>query len=154
MKTFCLIREQLVPRPLVEVFAFFENPENLGTLTPPSMAMIILTPGPMVMKTGMVIDYAVRIVGLRHRWTSLIAAYDPPHGFADVQLKGPYSFWHHTHLFRETDGGTLIRDEVRYILPFGIIGRWIGGPVVRRQLQRIFNYRAGVVRQLFGSPVP
>lgn len=151
MKMYTLNREQRIARPLNDVFAFFERPENLATITPPWLSFRIITPGPIEMAPGAVIDYTVRAFGIRHRWTTLIAVYDPPYRFIDVQLRGPYSFWHHTHTFEEIPGGTMIRDEVRYILPFGIVGRMAHGAVVKRRLKRIFDYRLRVVANMLAD---
>ncbi len=148
-----LYRKQRVERPIEEVFAFFERPENLDTITPPSLRFRILTPLPIVMKEGALIDYSVRISGLPVRWTTYIDRYDPPHNFVDVQLRGPYSFWHHTHRFTVAgSNATLIEDEVLYLLPFGVAGRAAHALWVRRQLEYIFDYRARRYRELFELP--
>jgi ligand-binding SRPBCC domain-containing protein len=142
---YILKREQLIARPVDEVFAFFERPENLARITPPSMALEILTPAPIKMAPGTIIDYTVRAFGIRHRWTTIITAYDPPHRFVDVQLRGPYSFWHHTHTFEAVSGGTMIRDEVRYLLPMGILGQLAHHLAIKRQLSDIFDYRSRII---------
>lgn len=149
MKMYTLTTTQVVARPIREVFAFFEKPENLTRITPQSMRFEILTPSPATMKAGAVIDYSVSIFGLATRWTTLIADYESPYRFTDVQLKGPYSFWHHAHTFEEIDGGTRITDEVRYILPFGYIGRIAHAAVIRRKLSHIFAYREQAIRTIF-----
>jgi ligand-binding SRPBCC domain-containing protein len=136
------------------VFGFFEKPENLARITPPSMGFEILTPPPIRMRQGALIDYTVGVLGVRTRWTSLIAEYEPPHRFVDVQLKGPYSFWHHTHRFQEEKGGTRILDEVRYMMPMGILGRMAHALWVGRQLNRIFDYRVRVIDAHFGGKNP
>ena len=93
------------------------------------------------MHVGAMIDYVVSVNGIPMRWTTCIAEYAPPHRFVDVQLKGPYSFWHHTHTFEAQGEGTLIRDEVRYALPFGPFGEIAHAVMVKRQLNTIFNFR-------------
>jgi hypothetical protein len=85
-----LHRRQWVPRPLETVFDFFEHPENLALITPPWLGLRLRTPGPLTMRAGLVIDYHVRALGWTTRWRSLIAEYDPPYGFRDVQVIGPY----------------------------------------------------------------
>ena len=152
MKIYTLKREQLIDRPRREVFAFFERPENLERITPASMGFEILTPRPILMQTGTVLDYTIRLFGLPLRWTTVITAYNPPHSFADVALHSPYSFWHHTHTFAEVDGGTLMTDEVRYALPLGPVGRLANSHWVKRQLERIFDFRAEAIRKLIDSP--
>jgi len=151
MKPRILKREQEIARPLKEVFAFFEKPENLAKITPPSLGFKILTPLPIEMREGALIDYTVNVFGLPQRWTTLITAYDPPHRFVDTQIKGPYDFWHHTHTFKEIDAGTLITDEVRYVLPFGLLGELAHIFVIEGQLRHIFNYRAQVIEKIFSE---
>ena len=103
------------------------------------------------MRAGALVDYTIRVLGLRMRWTTMITTYDPPMRFVDEQLKGPYSFWHHTHAFVEEDDGTRMVDTVRYALPLGPLGVLAHALVVRRQIRRIFEYRGGVIAGLFES---
>ena len=145
--------EQEVPRPRDEVFAYFDRPENLSDLTPPEMGFEILTPRPLLMQTGALIDYVVRIGGIGVRWTSLIPVYEPPDRFVDVQLRGPYSYWHHEHTFRETGSGTLIGDVISYAMPLGPLGDLAHALFVRRRLERIFAYRRRRMIEIFG-PTP
>jgi len=141
MKVYTLTQEQWLNAPLDDVFPFFSRPENLERLTPGMLGMKVLTPPPIPMHVGAIIDYVVSINGLPMRWTTCISEYDPPHRFVDVQLKGPYAFWHHTHTFVAEGDGTRIRDEVRYMLPFGPLGRIAHRLLVRRQLDTIFGHR-------------
>ena len=143
--------ENTVPSPLAEVFAFFSRPENLAEITPRGLGFQILTPSPVPMKEGALIDYTIRLGGLPMRWRSLITTYEPPHRFVDEQLEGPYSFWHHTHEFEATPEGTILRDHVRYALPLGVLGRFAHWLFVRRQLLKIFAYREQVIAERFGS---
>ena len=95
------------------------------------------------------IDYIIRLLKIPIHWRTLISTYEPPGLFIDEQLKGPYTIWHHSHSFREKDGGTLMIDKVTYVLPFGIIGRLMHRLVVKRQLKHIFDYRAAVIKKIF-----
>jgi ligand-binding SRPBCC domain-containing protein len=140
-----------LPHPREEVFAFFERPRNLARLTPPSLGFRILTPS-IVMREGSLMDYTIKLLGLTVRWTTLIDSYDPPAGFSDVQLRGPYSYCHHTHRFESKGGGTLMTDEVRYLLPFDFLGRW-AQPLVARQLDRIFRFRGEAIHSIFPERV-
>ena len=154
MKTYTLTKEMTVPRPLEEVFEFFSRPENLARITPPRLGFRIISTSPILMKAGTQIDYTIRVMGIRLPWRTLISVYEPPHRFVDEQIQGPYAFWKHTHTFTDTGGGTLIRDEVRYALPFGPLGTLVRGLAVSRQLEGIFAYRAQVIAGLFGARGP
>lgn len=156
MRIYTLQREQWVARPRERVFPFFAQPENLALITPPSLRFRLLTPGPVTMEMGRVIDYTIRVMGLPTRWRTLITRYDTPRCFVDEQLSGPYSFWHHTHRFEPRDGGTLLLDEVHYALPillFGPARELLHTLYVRPALEQIFDYRQQVFRDLFdGAP--
>lgn len=145
-----LERRQWVARDREEVFSFFERPENLPLITPPWLGFRILTPGPLTMRRGLVIDYAVRVLGRPARWRSCIEEYDPPHGFRDVQVIGPYRRWDHRHRFRHEGDGTLIEDVVVYEPPLGPLGVLLDAVMIRRQLAAIFDYRHRRVEDLFG----
>jgi ligand-binding SRPBCC domain-containing protein len=130
-----------LPLSLADTFAFFERPENLALITPPWLGLRLLTSAPITMAAGLTLDYRVRIFGVPRPWRSLIREYDPPHGFRDVQVIGPYLLWDHRHRFRPERSGTLIEDLVVYEPPLGPIGSLLDRFVIRRRLEQIFAYR-------------
>ena len=138
-----LRREQVVDAPPDAVFAFFADPFNLEAITPPLLRFAVVTPPPIAMGVGTFIQYRLRLHGVPVRWDTLIQAWEPPHRFVDVQVRGPYRLWHHTHeLAPRQDGRTLMRDTVRYALGFGALGALAHRAIVRRDLEAIFAYRA------------
>jgi ligand-binding SRPBCC domain-containing protein len=143
-----LEREQLVPRPVTEVFAFFAQAHNLELITPPWLRFEVLTPGAIAMAAGTLIEYRLRLHGLPVRWISRIEEWDTDRAFVDHQVRGPYRFWHHRHEFLRRDDGTLVRDSVRYALPLGRLGDLAHAAFVRRDLHQIFDYRRDAVRRL------
>lgn len=147
MKVFCLDQECWLPRPRTEVFPFFADATNLPTITPDSMHFSILTPRPLVMGRGLLIDYALRVHGLPVRWQSEITAWEPPFRFIDEQRRGPYRFWKHEHTFEEHDGGTRARDSVQYAVWGGAL---VNHLFVRRDLEKIFAFRRAKMLELIG----
>ena len=102
-------------------------------------------------RAGLEIDHRIRpLLGIPMLWRSRIESFDPPHSFVDVQVRGPYRLWHHTHSFEPDGDGTLMRDRVRYALPFGSLGEAAHALLVRRDLDRIFAVRHAVVRARLG----
>lgn len=143
-----VLAEQSLPRPIDEVFAFFSDAANLEKITPPSVRFHILTPTPIGMEVGTLIDYKLRIKGLPIRWRTRISEWDPPHKFADEQLKGPYHLWYHTHWFKPDGDGTLIGDRIEY-RPRG--GPLINALFVKRDVKAIFTHRQQVLAEMFGG---
>jgi ligand-binding SRPBCC domain-containing protein len=144
-----LAREQLVPAAAGDVFAFFSAARNLERLTPGWLRFSVLTPEPIPMEAGTVIDYRLRLHGLPLRWTSRIEAWERDRAFVDRQLRGPYRLWHHRHEFEAVAGGTVVRDRVRYALPLGALGDLGHALLVRRDLERIFDFRRAAVARAF-----
>jgi ligand-binding SRPBCC domain-containing protein len=149
-RTYTLEREQLIQRPLGEVFDFFSKAENLEALTPRFLSFRILTPLPIEMRAGARIVYALSLFGLPLRWRTLISVWEPGVRFVDEQESGPYALWHHTHEFEAVPGGTIVRDRVDYALPFGPLGEIAHTLFVRRTLGRIFDFRHAAVERVLG----
>ena len=145
MHVHTLEREQLVPLPPAEAFEFFADAHNLEGITPPWLGFRVVTPGPIAMSAGTLIEYRLRLRGVPLRWLTRIEDWEPGRRFADRQLCGPYRLWHHTHTFSAHDGGTVIRDRVRYALPLGPVGLLANAALVRRDLERIFDFRRDAV---------
>lgn len=142
-----LEREQIIRRPRAEVFEFFADARNLERITPGFLNFRILTPTPIEMKAGALIDYRIRLFGVPVKWRTRIDVYVPGVKFVDTQLSGPYRTWIHTHEFKDHDGGKATRmlDRVEYEVPFGPLGSVARALFVRRTLERIFDHRADVI---------
>jgi ligand-binding SRPBCC domain-containing protein len=135
-----------LPRAREEIFAFFADAANLDAITPPWVRFRTITPGPIEMRVGMLIDHRLRIHGVPIRWRSKITAWEPPARFVDEQIRGPYRVWVHEHLFEQRDGGTVVRDRVRYAAPFDFFtDRFL----VRPDVERIFRYRTECLKRRF-----
>lgn len=143
-----LEREQLLPRPVEEVFRFYSLAGNLERITPPWLRFSIVTPQPIAMRPGTLIDYRLRLRGIPLRWRTRIEEWEENVRFVDRQLRGPYRLWHHTHEFEAVGDGTLVRDRVDYALPLGPLGELAHGLIVKHDLRRIFDYRQATAARL------
>jgi ligand-binding SRPBCC domain-containing protein len=148
MTEYQLQRDQFIPRPLDDVFAFFADAANLERITPPWLKFRIVTPTPITMAAVTRIDYQIRWRFVRLKWTTEIVDWEPNHRFTDTQIHGPYVLWHHTHTFESRDGGTHMHDLVRYRLPLGPLGKLAHRLQVQRDLARIFDYRAAEIAKI------
>jgi len=137
-----------LPCPRTEMFPFFANAANLQAITPPFLNFVVLTPEPIEMRAGAIIDYKLRVRGFPMRWRTLISAWEPPFRFVDEQVRGPYRQWIHEHTFEERDGGTFMRDLVRDRVPGGAL---IDRMFVREDVRRIFTFRRDALLRLFSN---
>ena len=150
-KIYSFSKEQFVPSDIDTVFEFFSRPENLEKITPSSMGFNIITPKPIEMKEGAIIDYTVKILGVPVRWRTIITSYKKNEFFVDEQLKGPYSYWHHKHTFEEIEGGVLIIDEITYALPIQAFRLIFHPLIIKPQLKQIFDFRFQIIKDKFNK---
>ena len=148
MNVFIFETELWLPRPRTEVFDFFADAHNLQILTPDFLNFEILTPRPIPMYAGALIDYRLRVHGIPVRWRTKITTWEPPLRFVDEQIRGPYRQWIHEHWFVEKDGGTLCNDEVRYAVWGGAV---LNRLFVRRDVRAIFEFRRKKLLEMFGG---
>ena len=153
MRIHVLERAQRVELPPELAFDFYGDADNLEPLTPPWLRFEVTTPMPIEMGAGTLLDYRLRLHGVPVRWRTRIETWERPHGFVDTQVRGPYSLWEHTHRFEsDGEGATVIRDRVRYAIPYGPLGSLAHALFVRRDLARIFDYRQEAVAERLRSP--
>lgn len=146
-----LEREQIIQRPREEVFEFFADAGNLERITPPELNFQIITPQPIDVKKGALIDYQLKLRGLPITWKTEITQWNPPFDFVDTALKSPYKQWIHLHTFEETgENETTMRDIVRYRLPLEPLGD-VAHFYVKNELKYIFDYRYKVIEEIFGK---
>ena len=152
MKVYELRTRIRLPRSRGEVFAFFADAANLQALTPPWLHFQILTPSPIDMRPGALIEYRLKLHGIPIRWRTRITVWEPPRRFVDQQLKGPYRLWDHEHTFAEDPadpiGATLAADRVRYAVLGGAL---VNRLLVQKDVERIFTFRHQKLREIFGG---
>ena len=154
LRTHVLHREQRLAGTPEEVFSFFADARNLEAITPPLLRFTVVTPGPIEMHVGTLIEYRLRVHGAPVSWLTSIQVWEPPHRFVDMQLKGPYALWHHTHAFAATGPGeTTMTDTVRYAVGVGAFGELAHRLFVRRDVERIFAHRAEVIAPLLAADI-
>lgn len=152
MKDHILETTTIIDKPLSEVFDFFSKAENLNTITPPELEFKILTPLPIKMFPGTLIDYRIKLNGIPFKWRTEICVWEPPYRFVDQQLKGPYAKWHHTHTFKDLGNGkTEMTDTVLYRSPGWIFEPIIHHLYVKKRVEAIFKHREQTLLKIFSK---
>lgn len=148
MKIHVFEKSLWLPKDRDETFAFFSDVRNLDAITPPWLNFRIVTPLPVEMKPGALIDYRLRVRFVPMKWRTEIVEWSPPTRFVDRQLIGPYRQWVHTHTFEPENGGTRMTDHVAYAVPGGPLASLVDRWFVRPDIERIFAYRACRIGEL------
>ncbi|MBM4263400.1 MAG: SRPBCC family protein [Deltaproteobacteria bacterium] len=141
-------KTSLIAAPAQLVFGWHEAPEVFEKLTPPWEHVRIIERSAEGIKPGTQLTLEMRLGPLRRRWIAVHTAYEPGRMFRDEQLSGPFKIWVHTHSVTPKDRNSCeLTDDIQYQLPFGWIGRLVGGWLIRRKLNRLFDYRHRVTKQ-------
>lgn len=152
MKIYTFHRKQKLPITLNEAWEFLSNPRNLSTLTPKEINFTIISNDDKPMYAGQVIQYSVTpIARIKAKWVSEITHLVDGKYFVDLQLYGPYAFWHHKHFIHEIDGGVEMEDIIDYKVPLGILGQIVHPFLVKPKLEEIFRYRQKKLIEIFGE---
>ncbi len=151
MPVHILERSQRVGVSATRAFDFYADALNLEPMTPPWLHFRLLTPHPITIEAGTLLTYRLRLHGVPIRWQTRIETWEPPFRFFDTMVEGPYSLWEHTHAF-EPDGeeACAMYDRVRYAIPYGSLGELAQRLFVRRDLERIFDFRRDAFAIQFG----
>jgi ligand-binding SRPBCC domain-containing protein len=139
--------ETVVPSSIGETFAFFSDAMNLEKLTPRWLKFNVRTPPPLMMREGLEIDYVISLRGLAIPWKTRIDVWEPGVRFVDRQVAGPYLWWNHEHRFEQVPDGTRVIDHVEFVPRV----RWITNEFVRRDVQRIFEFRKAKLKEIFAK---
>ncbi len=146
-----LERSQRVEVPAARAFDLFADARNLEPMTPPWLHFQLTTPQPVTMEAGTLLDYRLRLHGFPIRWRTRIETWEPPLRFSDTMVRGPYALWEHTHSFEpDGEGACTMHDHVRYAIPLGPLGELARRLFVRRDLERIFDFRRDAFAAHFG----
>ncbi|MGZ3775353.1 MAG: TIGR01777 family oxidoreductase [Pseudobdellovibrionaceae bacterium] len=133
--------EQFLYQPPEKLFAFFKQTQALEKIIPPALNYKLENISTSEIKQGTSIEYKINFHGIPAKWKTEIDEWQPPFKFADNQAQGPYRVWRHTHEFRPFSGGTLLVDKVRYRLPLGYLGWFVGSYFIRKDLKNLFSLR-------------
>jgi ligand-binding SRPBCC domain-containing protein len=155
MPGYHLKRVQFLPISRQQAWDFFSSPTNLNEITPPYMDFRILSNSSDRIYAGQIITYTVKpVLGIPLFWMTEITHVQDGVYFVDEQRSGPYALWHHTHLFKDVEGGMEMTDLVHYKLPLGFLGRIAHGLFVKKQLEDLFDYRYQVLEKRFSTLTP
>lgn len=141
---------QSFPRPLAEVFEFFSVPANLTKVSPPDLHMKLVD-GPDRLAQGARFTIHGRRWGIPQTIVSEVTRFDPPREFTDVQVKGPFGRWEHTHRFEEVNGGCTVHDRIDFEPPRGLVGLVLNAAAIEKDLHWVFEFRRAKLEELFGK---
>ena len=141
--------KQYLNWPIEKAWDFFSSPLNLSKITPPKMGFVVTSSNLNKIYPGQIISYQVGVLPfVRTNWITEITHVRAPYYFVDEQRSGPYSMWHHEHIFEETSHGLLMTDRISYQIPFGFAGKLLTGKFIKGEIEKIFVYRTQALKAM------
>jgi uncharacterized protein (TIGR01777 family) len=130
-----------LPVSAARAFRWHARPGAFQRLQPPWESVRVLAARGGLADGGQV-ELEVRVGPIPIRWVAEHRDVLADRQFRDVQVKGPFARWVHTHRFESAgDESCWLEDHVEYALPLGGISDAVAGRLVQRKLQRMFDYR-------------
>jgi len=96
---------------------------------------------------GETVQWQAHHLGRLHTHTSRIDGWRPYSYFRDVMVEGSFLRFEHEHHFAVMDDGTRMRDEIRFVAPYGLLGRIAEKMVLRRHLIAMLKQRNAFIKR-------
>jgi ligand-binding SRPBCC domain-containing protein len=149
-----VVRESVLPCSVQDLWDFHRSVEALLLLTPPS-SQVTVVGATTAVEDGALHELRIRKGGISFRWNARISQVNPPNGFVDTAERSPFQTWRHHHQFLPHADGAVLRDTVDYSLPFGFLGTIADRLFVRRDIERMFEFRhAATLRAVTQQKAP
>lgn len=130
-----------------KVFSWHERQGAISRLTPPWAPLKLISREGDGVKKGVRVTFRIRLFNISLPWVAEHIDYTENKEFIDKQVKGPFSFWRHTHRFIPAgDHDTVMEDRVEFNLPLGILSLPFYG-YAKKEFERMFRYRHRVLKQ-------
>ncbi|HUQ95048.1 MAG TPA: SRPBCC family protein [Bryobacteraceae bacterium] len=140
--------------PVERVWAFHERDDIFDLLNPPGENIQILSRKGKL-HTGSRVEFKIPVAGPIHiRWLALHVAHEVNHHFVDEQIRGPFRYWKHEHIFEPETGGARLTDRVTFSLPLSPFNDWLFGGLAKMRLNKLFEHRHTVTKQYCERPFP
>jgi ligand-binding SRPBCC domain-containing protein len=141
------VKESIIQAPPERVFAFHELPDAIERLIPPWEKAKIIQKAD-ISKIGSQAIIEQKIFGfIPSRWVAEHTAYSPPYLFEDTQISGPFASWKHKHIIEPNAQGAVLRDEIEFEPPLGILGQLAAPFAILPKLRKMFEYRHEVTKK-------
>ena len=135
------VLERVIAAPRSTVFSVALDPGlHLRSMARYGETMVE-APAGGVFSEGSTVTWRARHFGIPFRLRSVVFDVDPPRGFRDRQISGPFGMFWHEHVFEDHPRGTLMRDTIRFRSPFGPIGRLVDRLVLREYMRSLIEQR-------------
>lgn len=135
-----------LPVPPSVIFDWYKQPGAFARLAPPWRTVQVVQRQGKGIQNGARVAVQVSLGGIKRILWIEHRDYLEGKQFKDVQIKGPFAKWEHTHLLEERPGQqTELKEKIEYEWPRFLRYAWLDR-LFQRELERIFNYRAAVTK--------
>lgn len=133
-----------------ELFKFHLDTNNLPLISPPFPKAFIVKISDVPLKEGSQVIVSLNFIFSKSEWEILIEKVIQNKLIIDLQQKGIFEYWRHSHIFEPKGDRVLMSDKIEFIPPFGLLGK-LSLPLIKLQLRLMFNYRHKKTKMIFES---
>ena len=134
----------IINQPLNKIFDFYSNPKNINLLTP-WFVKVSCTPEKKISKNE-VFNIETNIFGIKNTVEILIKNYEENELFTDLQIKGPFNYWEHNHIFKYENNKTIMYDVINYNSKFKLLDKMY---IFHLIFKIVFYYREKKILAIF-----
>jgi uncharacterized protein len=135
-----------IDQPLDKVFAWHMREGAFERLKPPWEQFEVTGRSGSIQNNG-IVKLRTKIGPLTMKWIVRHAEYIPEKQFKDIQIKGVFPSFVHSHLFERFGSSCILEDRIDYSLPAGRMGRLAARRFMDKNLRKIFDYRHQTISQ-------
>lgn len=129
-----------------DLFNYHARPGAFERLNPPWQPVEVISAEGGI-KDGARVTIRVPILGpLGFKWSLAHQNYIDGKQFQDIQVRGPFSYWKHTHTIDSHSNGSELADQIDYAFPGDPIGTLVDTLHFKGELKKLFSYRHAVTR--------
>jgi ligand-binding SRPBCC domain-containing protein len=97
--------------------------------------------------SGEEVTWRARHFGVMISHTSRITAYERPIYFQDAMMRGVFRSFCHDHYFESRSSSTIMRDDVKFAAPLGILGVIAEKALVERYMRTFLMRRNAEIKR-------
>lgn len=145
------VHHSIIEAPVHELFSWHLRERAFERLTPPWLDVQVKG-GPQRLEKGLNVELVARRFGIPMNMAFEVIEFESDKKFVDRQIKGPFAYWLHEHIFEDlSDGKSAMHDDIDFELPLAAATEPFMGRFFDDDLLKMFRYRHEILQKDLSS---